>query len=333
MSTLTSLISAGGGGGGTPVNTIAQLYVGGETLYEDPTGGEWLKTGNLIGSGLENYPDAYLTGGYIPTTSYANISKSVAAQISTSSGVTWGDSGTKIYVAGYNSTVVYQYNLSTAYDVSTATYSTSRNFSDYLTTHVFSINFNNTGTRCYVPGDTDQYTVYQYDLSTAWNISTATVNNSFTTFNDSMPSPRFIKFNSDGTKFYKKDIGIIGQFNASTPFSIASATYVGLKNIANLYSNTFYISQDGSYIIIGVSNALQKWNLSTPFAISTATYSGEQSPALTQESSTSQGGDFTPDLTKFIKVGATNNTVYQYNLGEVIGLSVDTGDYDYLKIK
>jgi hypothetical protein len=333
MSTLTSLISAGGGGG-AQVNQISQWAVGGETLYTDPQSQVWLKTGNILTSGFATYPDAYLNGGYLPNTSYDSVSLSVSSRTTNPTGVTFGNSGLKMYVASTGTSVVYQYNLSTAYDISTATYSTSYDFSPYLGANVWSISFNNTGTRCYVPATQDNYTVYQYDLSTAWNISTASVNNSYYSSADGIVTSYGVKFNSDGTKFYRKNNSIIGQYNASTPFSIVSATYVGNKSINNM-NNTFYISSDGTYIIIQVSGALQKWNLSTPYTISTATYSGEASSSLSQETSSNnnRGGDFSEDLSKFIQVGVDNDTVYQYSIGQSIGIATATGDYDYLRIK
>ena len=69
--------------------------------------------------------------------------------------------------------IYYQYNLSTAYDASTASYA-SKSFSvgsQITSGTVWSIDFNDTGTILYAISS--GATIYQYTLSTAFDIATA----------------------------------------------------------------------------------------------------------------------------------------------------------------
>ena len=111
-----------------------------------------------------------------------------------------------MYVSGYNASTekrIYQYTLSTAWDVSTASYS-----SKTTTLLEFDgIHFKSDGTELFVVGNfTD--TVYKYTLSTAWDISTAT--SSGTSFSVSSQDiiPYGLAFKDDGTKMYV--MGVVG---------------------------------------------------------------------------------------------------------------------------
>ena len=82
--------------------------------------------------------------------------------------------GTRMFVVGNDSDNVIQYDLSTAWDVSTATYNDSFSVSSQETLPT-GVAFNDMGTRMFVVGN-DSDNVIQYDLSTAWDVSTATYN-------------------------------------------------------------------------------------------------------------------------------------------------------------
>ena len=111
----------------------------------------------------------------------------VTAQDTNPTDVFFKPDGTKMYVIGTSSDSVNEYNLSVAWDVTTAVF--LQNFSvakqDVAPTGLF---FKSDGTKMYVIGPTKA--VYEYDLSSAWNISTA----SFT-----YPVARITRLNADGT--------------------------------------------------------------------------------------------------------------------------------------
>ena len=86
----------------------------------------------------------------------------VSSQDGFPAGIAFNNNGSKLYVIGEDNGKVYEYNLSTAYDISTGVYN------DYLDvssqeTKPWGIAFNNNGTKLYMCGD-DNDRVYEYNL-------------------------------------------------------------------------------------------------------------------------------------------------------------------------
>ena len=84
--------------------------------------------------------------------------------------------GTKLYMIGNATDTVYQYDMSTANDLSTATYNSVSLyvFNDGATSPK-GITFKPDGTKMYV---LDTTIVFEYSLSTAWDLSTASFSTS-----------------------------------------------------------------------------------------------------------------------------------------------------------
>ena len=110
--------------------------------------------------------------GYsISSAVYDNKSFDVSAQETGGSGIFLKPDGTKVYICGFTGDEINEYDLSTAYDISTASFNQLFSISTQETSarQVF---FKPDGTIMYVIGVIND-TVYQYTLSTAWDISTA----------------------------------------------------------------------------------------------------------------------------------------------------------------
>ena len=93
-----------------------------------------------------------------------------------------------------------EYDLSTAWSVSTASF--VQNFSvaaqDLGPSEV---NFTPDGTKMYIIGPVTD-TVYEYDLSAAWDISTAVYNSVSFSVAAQETNPYAFRFKSDGSKMY-----------------------------------------------------------------------------------------------------------------------------------
>ena len=112
------------------------------------------------------------TGYDLSSASYDSVSFSVAPQDANPSDIFFKPDGTKMYVLGYGNDTVYQYSLSTAWVVSSASYdsvSFSVNSQEVSPSAMF---FKPDGTKMYVLGQSNSI-VYQYSLSTAWVVSSA----------------------------------------------------------------------------------------------------------------------------------------------------------------
>jgi hypothetical protein len=93
----------------------------------------------------------------IASAAYSNKSFSVSSQETGPEGLAFSSDGTKMYICGYLTDTVYQYSLTTAFDISTAAYA-SKSFS--LTsqqTAPLGLAFNPSGTKMFVCGSNPGY--------------------------------------------------------------------------------------------------------------------------------------------------------------------------------
>jgi hypothetical protein len=143
----------------------------------------------------------------ITSASYDSVSFSVAAQATIGTDLFIGNSGSTMFVADLSTDTVYQYDLSTPWDMSTASYSGNSFSVQTEEDQLRGIYFRPEGTRFFVVGGDGGQNVHQYEVGTAWDLSTASYENAFfdTTGNSSPTTINSISFNSTGTKFYLSD--------------------------------------------------------------------------------------------------------------------------------
>lgn len=124
---------------------------------------------------------------------------SVSSQEAIPSGIFFKPDGTEMYMTGPVSDNVNQYGLSTAWDLSTASFSQSFSVASQegSSNGVF---FKPDGTSMYIIGSVADK-VHQYSLSTAWDISTSSFVQDFSvSAQDGTPTSVF--FSPDGTRMY-----------------------------------------------------------------------------------------------------------------------------------
>jgi DNA-binding beta-propeller fold protein YncE len=105
-----------------------------------------------------------------------------------------------MYVTGIDSDNVLEYSLSTAWDVSTASYSQAF----YVGTQESQprgIVFKPDGTKMYIAGANGDE-VNEYDLSTAWDISTASFNQYYKDYTVPEGVVTDVFFKPDGTAYW-----------------------------------------------------------------------------------------------------------------------------------
>ena len=129
---------------------------------------------------------------------------SVGSQENNPKAVDFKSDGTKMFVTGATGDDVNEYNLSTAWDITTATYSQNFSVSGDGATSPQGMQFKPDGTKFFLACiNSDR--VYEYSLSTAWDVSTASANDTFDV-SLQLAQPEGLFFKSDGTRFY-----VIGQ--------------------------------------------------------------------------------------------------------------------------
>lgn len=186
----------------------------------------------------------------VSTASYVQFF-SVNAQEGNSTGLSFKPDGTKMYVTGAAGDDVNEYDLSTAWDISTASY--LQNFAvgaqEQFPTGVV---FKPDGTKMYIVGVLGDE-VNEYDLSSAWNISTASYVQTFSVSSqDTAPTGLF--FSPDGTKmFISGNAGDdVNEYDLSTAWDISTASY--LQNFSVSAQDTapqdIFFKSDGSKMYI-----------------------------------------------------------------------------------
>jgi sugar lactone lactonase YvrE len=97
----------------------------------------------------------------LSTASYDNVSFSVSAQDTIPYGIAFNNDGSKMYMVGINNGSVYQYTLSTPFDLSTASYDSVSFSVNAQDTYPYSIAFNNDGSKMYMVGSAND-SIFQY---------------------------------------------------------------------------------------------------------------------------------------------------------------------------
>jgi len=141
------------------------------------------------------------TGFDLITASFDNVSFSVAGQETVPTGLAFNTDGTKMYVTGTSSDAVNQYTLSTGFDVSTASYDSVSFSVQSQDGGPQGLAFNPDGTKMYIMGVSND-TVFQYTLSTGFNVSTASYDNVSFSVAGQDGGPNDVAFSADGTKMY-----------------------------------------------------------------------------------------------------------------------------------
>lgn len=233
--------------------------------------------------------------------------------------------GTKMYVLGFNSGAVNEYNLATAWDVSTATYSQSFGVSGDEPSPR-GLAFNADGTKFYIVGD--GVFVYEYAIS-AWDISTASMNNIFGAAEPGLISG--IAFKNDGTRMYLSSFNddTIYEYELPTAWDISTVNYVQNLSVAaqdaDVTGLTFNDDGTKMYVVGTGDKDVNEYALSTAWNISTATYTQNFSVASQDQGPSDVA--FKADGTRMYVVGGQNDSVYEYSLGSA-GSSGSSGLFD-----
>ena len=156
----------------------------------------------------------------------------ISAKTTAPQGMDFKTDGTEVYITTTATAVnVFQYTLSTAWDISTASFTRELN----LTTtaageRMTAIQFKPDGTKFYVSsgGGSGTDDIFQFSLSTAWDISTASYDSVVLDTSSYHGSTFSITFNDDGTKLYSSDYDNrnIATFSLSTAYDLSTASFV-----------------------------------------------------------------------------------------------------------
>ena len=272
------------------------------------------------GSGNRGAAAAGGTPYDIGTASTPILSKSITAT-DVFEGITWGDSGSKMYVAHLDGDIK-QYTVSTPYDITTLidTPTTFNVSAQEISTQC--VEFSIDGTKMYIAGNDTH--ISQYTLSTPWNLGGTVTYFGDGTVDYNGWSTGGIHFNSTGTRVYMvfHNIGttcyLYGQ-NIGTPWNITTIQAGG--TFTNISTDTgqgtgIHISDDGTLLHVSSndtgSDHVIQYTLGTPFdessAILDTTYDSSALDASVSDIT------WNADGTIMYLLGDATNTIYQVPL-------------------
>jgi len=188
------------------------------------------------------------------------LDTSINTQGFTSTDIAWNDDGSRLYEVGRDNDEIYQYTVSTPFDISSASFQTSISTQD---SDAEGIAWNNDGSRLYEAGRISDK-IYQSTVSTPFDITTASFD---TSINTQDSSPTGIAWNDDGSRLYEVGQGSdeIYQYTVSTPFDITTASFSAGDSINTQDSNPGGIAwnNDGSrlYEVGASSDKIYQFNV------------------------------------------------------------------------
>ena len=237
------------------------------------------------------------------------------AQDTDPAGLFFKPDGLKLYTIGRNHNNVNEYDLSTAWDISTTIFRHSFSIS-LQTTQPFNLFFSSDGAFMYVV-DIANKSIFLYNLSTKWNVTTATHLFTFTdTPQTSIPSS--VVFNPEGYKMYitSIDMHYIIEYDLSIAWDMQTATFKHSFDMSHMIiqPQSVFFSPDGLvfYVIGGNPNKVLAYKLLEAWNVTTAIYIQSFDPKLIIQNQ--MGLFFKPDGSKMYMICEVTDNIYEFDL-------------------
>ena len=305
----------------------------GNAFQITPTSNIQVGLSNPAASGTVSQATLLLDGavnGYdLSGAAYDSVSFSVSSQDSSTWGFTFNNDGTKAYTVGTASDTVYQYSLSTGFDLSTISYDSVSFSVAGQETAPRKVRFNSDGTKMYVAGNAAN-TIFQYSLSTGFDIGTASYDSVSFSVSSQAPITMSMAFNPSGTKMYVLDYNVakVHQYSLSTGFDLSTASYDTVEFSVDPQDSTplgLEFKPDGTkfYIVGTGSDTVHQYSLSTAFDLSTASYDSVSFSVFSQANTPADVVFNSSGNKMYIHDDATDS-VYQYTTGSAYTVTYDT---------
>lgn len=247
---------------------------------------------------------------------YTNNFFSVNTQESSPQGLDFKPDGTKMYICGEGGDGIDEYDLSTAWDVTSATH--NQFFSTHLQdTQPHALRFKPDGTKMYIAGEVGG-DIIEYTLSTAWDISSASYTQNFV-ISPQPNRPHGLYFRSDGLKMYVADDSVneVQEYTLSTAWDISTATYVNKisTNSQDTSTQALFFKSDGTkmYVVGRTSDNVYEYALSTAWDVTSATYT--DSFSVGSQMTSPSGIYIKADGATMFMTGPGSSTVFEYSIG------------------
>jgi sugar lactone lactonase YvrE len=248
------------------------------------------------------------------------VSFDATAQVgSVADDIGFSTDGTKMFILEQDSGL-FQYTLSTAFDVSTASYDSISLDVTQQSTDFNKFKFSPDGSKLFFANEVfgGESKVYQYTLSVTFDLSTASFDNVTFDVDPQITFLESIAFNNNGTKMFASDSSSqsVFQYTLTNPYDISSVSYDNKSHNVNMNPVNFTFNSDGTKMaVLGASDNIIEFTLSTGFDISTASFNNV-SYDLSSDGINPQSHSFSTDGTKMFVLDRNPSTIEQYTTGE-----------------
>lgn len=248
--------------------------------------------------------------------------------------------GTKLYMTGSSSggtPGVYQYTLSSPYDLSSIAYdNTLLDFTSLGNTPI-SFTFKSDGTKLWVVESTD---IYQFSLSTSWDVGTAILD---ATYSGTLLGATQYGFTFDdtGTKLIVQSGDFLREYVMSNPYDLIDLTYNNViyqLPVAVGECRDIEFTTDGKGLVLTDrgNDKIWQFDLSTAYDITTITNQIRSYTVSVLSGTTNiqpTGLTLGNGDTKLYLLNQGNDNVYQFSIGdydgwEIADISTDVTGYD-----
>jgi hypothetical protein len=274
------------------------------------------------------------------TTDVAYLQSTTTATYETApADVSFSPDGLQMYVLGDTGNDITYYTLSSAWDISTASYVSQFQVGTPTgETNPSGMYFKPDGLKFWMVGYlTDK--VYQFSMSSSWDMSSASYDSVSFSVDTQEATPAAIYFRPDGKQMYV--MGTTGDdvniYNLSTAWDITTAVYSTVFSVAGQESgpNGLFFSSDGyrMYVIGTTGDDVNVYRLGVAWDVTTAVYRVNYS--ISAEANPT-GVYWRADGLKMYTIGSTLDAVREYDVvvpWELNTVAVDTFASFYSQVK
>ncbi len=248
------------------------------------------------------------------------VQKSIISEDTAPVGMAFNNDGTKVFFIGGQNDTFYEYNLSTAYDLSSISSLQASADVRSVDINFAGMAFNNDGTKIFATGAGNSK-FYEWNLSTAYDLNSISPLQAFADINSVDTSIIGIAFNNDGTKIFASGTqnDKFYEWNLSTAYDLNSISSLQASaDVSSLDTSPrgIVFNDDGTKIFaVGTQNdKFYEWNLSTAYDLNSIS-SLQASVDISSVDINLQGIAFNNDGTKIFASGVQNSSFYEWNLG------------------
>ncbi|PSO46513.1 MAG: hypothetical protein BRC24_01575, partial [Parcubacteria group bacterium SW_4_46_8] len=226
---------------------------------------------------------------FFNTASYDGKSFNIESETSSQSvgGIYVKQPGDSFYVANGRDTI-HRYNLTESWNLSSASYTGDSYSVSSQINYATDLFFKPDGTTMFVLGGGVTEYVYQYNLSTPWDITSASYSNKSLNISgeDNNPNGMYIK-EEEGDRFFIIGRGddSVWSYSMSSAWDIGSGSYDNIKfdvsrpsRYENGYPTDIFVKPGGEkfFVMFAAGEDILSYDLSSPWDVTSASYTGKQ---------------------------------------------------------